>query len=169
MSLIDAVVPEFIENRRKELQQQQQQQSGNVHKSESKSLPSRTATTGAIPYNHEKARSPMHQTTNSSPTSDHQNPPGRSNIDSSLQSASNGGIPYGSSSTSESTRSLHTASTNRVNSPANAGSTHYSHHPHQTSSLNKTIQMSNGAENNPNISHTNHSHHMTGRFINSIV
>ena len=81
LSLIDAVVPEIVENRRKELQLQQQQQqqqqqqsssssSGTSVKNENK-LSSKIATVAA-PNTIEKDRSPMHQPTNTSPQSTNQ-------------------------------------------------------------------------------------------------
>ncbi len=97
LSLIDAVVPEIVENRRKELQQQQQQQqqsssssSGTSLKNETK-LSSRSATTIASNPN-EKDISSLHQPTNTSPQSTNQTISDR-NIETST--TSNGGSNYG--------------------------------------------------------------------------
>ncbi len=99
LSLIDAVVPEIVENRRKELQQQQQQHhhqqsssssSGTSVKNETK-LSSRTALTTASNTN-DKDISPMHQPSNTSPQSTNQTLSDR-NIDTST--TPNGGINYG--------------------------------------------------------------------------
>ena len=102
LSLIDAVVPEIVENRRKELQQQQQQQqqqqsssslSGTSVKNETK-LSSRTTATSAsnISNTNDKDISSIHQPANTSPQSTNQTLSDR-NMDTS--STSNGGINYG--------------------------------------------------------------------------
>jgi transducin (beta)-like 1 len=123
LSLIDSVVPEIVENRRKELQQQQQQQqqqtssTGTSLKNETKSS-SRNTTTHSSNIN-DKERSPMHQSTNTSPQSTHPIISDRSNIDS---STTNGGINYSNSSTMEhgssaSLRPFNSASIGRSHSP----------------------------------------------------
>jgi hypothetical protein len=97
LSLIDAVVPEIVENRRKELQQQQQQHqqsssssSGTSVKNDTK-LSSRTALTTTSNTN-DKDISSMHQPTNTSPQSTNQTISDR-NMDTSV--TPNGGINYG--------------------------------------------------------------------------
>lgn len=177
LSLIDAVVPEIIENRRKELQQQQQQQqqhshhhhqqqpsitSGTSSKNESKSS-ARNLTVHSHASNvNEKDRSPMHQSINTSPQSTHPTLSDRSNVDS---TNTNGGMNYSNSSTIEhssstaSSRPYNSASTGRSHSPL-TGQSHYSHnHPpsssypnthHSSTSTGHFTQMSNGSDNNTN-------------------
>jgi surface antigen len=103
LSLIDAVVPEIVENRRKELQQQQQQQqqqqlsTSSSGKNEAK-LSSRPTTTTAtnLPNTNDKDISSIHQPTNTSPQSTHQTISDRSNMDtSSIPTTPNGGSNYG--------------------------------------------------------------------------
>jgi hypothetical protein len=99
LSLIDAVVPEIVENRRKELQQQQQQQqqqqssssSGTSLKNETK-LSSRNTATTASNTNDKEISQMMHQPSNTSPQSTNQTISDR-NMDTS--GTSNGGMNYG--------------------------------------------------------------------------
>jgi hypothetical protein len=99
LSLIDAVVPEIVENRRKELQQQQQQQqqqqssssSGTSLKNETK-LSSRNTATTASNTNDKEISQMMHQPSNTSPQSTNQTISDR-NMDTSA--TSNGGMNYG--------------------------------------------------------------------------
>ncbi|CAF1025999.1 unnamed protein product [Rotaria sordida] len=174
LSLIDAVVPEIVENRRKELQQQQQQQqssstTGTSVKNETKSSTRSTTITSNI---NDKDRSPIQQLTNTSPQSTNQTIPDRSNIDS---SGMNGGINYQNSSTieqgssSSSLKSFNPTLTGRSHSPATAQS-HYSHnHPPSSSHMNTLqssasagnfSQMSNGSDNNSHMSYNNSTNHI---------
>ncbi|CAF0996889.1 unnamed protein product [Adineta ricciae] len=161
LSLIDAVVPEIVETRRRELHQQQQQQSstssssstGPTVKTDSKSS-SRTHIHSSTP--NEKDRSPMHPVTNTSPQSTHPTITDRSNIDS---SSVNGGINHSNSSsadpTSMSLKMFNTPLPGHSHSPASTHS-HYSHtHPPSSSSHTNTHQSSTNAGNYPAIPNGN--------------
>lgn len=176
LSLIDAVVPEIIENRRKELQQQQQHHhhqqqqhpsitSGTSSKNETKPS-SRNLTVHSHASNvNEKDRSPMHQPINTSPQSAHPTLSDRSNVDS---TNTNGGMNYSNSSTAEhsstaSSRPYNSASTGRSHSPP-TGQSHYPHNQPPPSSYSNThslassghySQMSNGSDNNTHASYNN--------------
>ncbi|CAF4768651.1 unnamed protein product, partial [Rotaria socialis] len=96
LSLIDAVVPEIVENRRKELQQQSSS-SGTSVKNETKlssRIPTTTTTTTTattVSNINDKDISPMHQPTNTSPQSTNQNMSDRT-MD--TPTTSNGGNNY---------------------------------------------------------------------------
>ena len=174
LSLIDAVVPEVIENRRKELQQQQ---AGNSIKNDTKASTASRTTTANASNHHDKDRSPLRQSTNISPPtsnpshSDHASAPNRSTLDSPAHSAINGGLPYGHSPNHEASL----LSSRGVNSPATAAS-HYSHphpslssHPYNTlppSSLSTSAsasQISNGKDDHSHPSYSNNNYHLAGR------
>jgi WD40 repeat protein len=174
LSLIDAIVPETVENRRRELQQQQQQQqsssssTGTSVKNENKSS-SRSTTTLSSNIN-DKDRSPMmHQPSNTSPQLTNPSINDRSNMDS---SSTNGGINYSNSSTiehgSSSLRPYNSSITGRSHSPT-TGQSHYSHHPPSSSHINTVqtsasatnfSQMSNGNDNNSHLSYSNSTNHI---------
>ncbi|CAF4212615.1 unnamed protein product [Rotaria socialis] len=152
LSLIDAVVPEIIENRRKELQQQQQQQqqqqtallsTGTSLKTEVK--PSSRATTVSSNTN-DKERSPTQQPTNTSPQSANPTITDRTNIES---SGMNGGINYREPSAMEqgssSLRPFNSAITGRSHSPATAQSHYLHNHPPSSASHLNTVQSSASA------------------------
>ena len=107
LSLIDAVVPDFVENRRRELQQQQQQQQQSTTSSSSTSIKnenktsSRPATgsnqtTSNLSTSNEKDVSHNPHLLNVSPQSNHPSISDRSTIDAlSINTTSNGGTNYG--------------------------------------------------------------------------
>lgn len=181
MSLIDAIVPETVENRRKELQQQHQQQqqqqsssTGTSVKNEAKLL---SRTLPPPPSTHssninDKDRSPMHQPTNTSPQSTHPIVSDRSNMDS---STTNGGMNYSNSSMSEhgSSRPFNSALSGRSHSPI-PSQTHYSHNHPPSSSHSNTLQtsasaghfsqVSNGNDNNSShLSYSNSTNHIASK------
>jgi len=149
LSLIDAVVPEIVENRRKELQQQIQQQqqqqqqqapppqqqqqqqqqsssttSSSSMKNENNKLSSRINANAST--NNDKDISPNHHPSNTSPPSSHPSTSERSAMDtlSINTTTSNGGTNYGHSNSSS-------------NNPSH-------HHSHHSSSHNNPLQSSSG-------------------------
>ncbi|CAF1131338.1 unnamed protein product [Rotaria sordida] len=158
LSLIDAVVPEIVENRRKELQQQQQQQqqqqhqqssSGTSVKNETKpsSRIATTTTTTTVSNTNDKDISPMHQPTNTSPQSINQTISDR-NIDTST--TANGANNYGHTNSSLTSQSHHyhpSSSSSHINTL-------------QSSTTGNYAQMSNGNDNTTHSSYPNNTNHI---------
>ncbi|CAF3088523.1 unnamed protein product [Rotaria socialis] len=142
LSLIDAVVPEIVENRRKELQQQSSS-SGTSVKNETKlssRIPTTTTTTTTattVSNINDKDISPMHQPTNTSPQSTNQNMSDRT-MD--TPTTSNGGNNYG-----------HTHSSSSSSSHSNAL---------QSCTPGNYAQMLNGNDNTTHSSYANNTNHI---------